>query len=51
MIDARFRMMPTTPCIARILDEPVELEEYRLEPGVSFIDLRLNPCIRALRET
>ncbi|XP_032684458.1 ecdysone 20-monooxygenase-like isoform X1 [Odontomachus brunneus] len=28
-----YRMMPTTPCIARILDEPLELEEYRLEPG------------------
>lgn len=32
--------MPTTPCIARILDEPIELEGYRLDPGVSN-----NTCI------
>ncbi|XP_020293593.1 ecdysone 20-monooxygenase [Pseudomyrmex gracilis] len=28
-----FRLMPTTPCIARILDEPIELGGYRLDPG------------------
>lgn len=31
------RIVPTTPCIARILDEPIELGGYRLDPGVSFI--------------
>lgn len=26
--------MPTTPCIARILDEPIELGGYHLDSGV-----------------
>ncbi|XP_011631403.1 ecdysone 20-monooxygenase isoform X3 [Pogonomyrmex barbatus] len=28
-----FRIVPTTPCIARILDESIELGGYRLDPG------------------
>lgn len=36
MTYVHFRIVPTTPCIARILDEPIELEGYRLDPGVSF---------------
>ncbi|XP_012230976.1 ecdysone 20-monooxygenase isoform X2 [Linepithema humile] len=32
-ITESFRIVPTTPCIARILDEPIELEGYRLDAG------------------
>ncbi|KAL0113004.1 hypothetical protein PUN28_012322 [Cardiocondyla obscurior] len=32
-ITESFRIVPTTPCIARILDEPVELGGYRLDSG------------------
>ncbi|XP_070166736.1 cytochrome P450 family 24 subfamily A member shade isoform X1 [Polyergus mexicanus] len=32
-ITESFRIMPTTPCIARILDESIELGGYRLDPG------------------
>lgn len=32
-ITEAFRIVPTTPCIARILDEPIQLGEYRLDPG------------------
>ncbi|XP_036144543.1 ecdysone 20-monooxygenase isoform X4 [Monomorium pharaonis] len=32
-ITESFRIVPTTPCIARILDEPIELGGYRLDPG------------------
>ncbi|XP_011255244.1 ecdysone 20-monooxygenase isoform X1 [Camponotus floridanus] len=32
-ITESFRIVPTTPCIARILDEPIELGGYRLDAG------------------
>ncbi|EZA58896.1 Ecdysone 20-monooxygenase [Ooceraea biroi] len=32
-ISESFRILPTTPCIARILDEPIELEKYHLNAG------------------
>ncbi|KAF7989225.1 hypothetical protein HCN44_007822 [Aphidius gifuensis] len=28
-----FRMLPTAPCIARLLDAPIELSDYQLEEG------------------
>ena len=31
-----YRLLPTAPCLARILDEPAELEGYQLPAGVSF---------------
>ncbi|XP_033298901.1 ecdysone 20-monooxygenase isoform X3 [Bombus bifarius] len=34
-ITESFRMIPTTTCIARILDEPIELSGYHLTTGVS----------------
>jgi len=39
MIHPRSRIVPTTPCIARILDEPIQLGEYRLDTGVSFNEI------------
>lgn len=36
------RIVPTTPCIARILDEPIELGGYRLDSGVSFNIICMN---------
>ena len=30
------RLLPTAPCLARILDEPVELRGYHLQTGVSL---------------
>ncbi|XP_034943932.1 ecdysone 20-monooxygenase [Chelonus insularis] len=32
-ITEAFRVIPTTPCIARILDESIELSGYHLNPG------------------
>lgn len=32
-INEAFRILPTTPCIARILDEPIDLDGYRLDVG------------------
>lgn len=34
-ITEAFRIIPTAPCIARILDEPIELSGYHLKAGVS----------------
>nr|XP_050859270.1 ecdysone 20-monooxygenase isoform X3 [Vespula vulgaris] len=32
-INEAFRLVPTAPCIARILDEPIELDGYHLDAG------------------
>ncbi|XP_035740287.1 ecdysone 20-monooxygenase-like isoform X1 [Vespa mandarinia] len=32
-INEAFRLVPTAPCIARILDEPIELDGYHLNAG------------------
>lgn len=31
-----FRMLPTAPCVARILESPLKLGPYDLQSGVSF---------------
>ncbi|XP_043582585.1 ecdysone 20-monooxygenase isoform X2 [Bombus pyrosoma] len=36
-ITESFRMIPTTTCIARILDEPIELSGYRLTTGTTVL--------------
>lgn len=41
-ITEAFRVIPTTPCIARILDEPIKLSGREVEAGVSFQDLYKN---------
>ncbi|KAG7204184.1 hypothetical protein KM043_002021 [Ampulex compressa] len=46
-ISEAFRIVPTTPCIARILDEPIELEGYHLNSGTVIL---LHTWIAGLNE-
>ncbi|KAK0088673.1 hypothetical protein PV325_011092 [Microctonus aethiopoides] len=36
-INESFRFIPTTPCIARILDESITLSGYHLDPGTTVL--------------
>ncbi|XP_078036135.1 cytochrome P450 family 24 subfamily A member shade [Augochlora pura] len=46
-ITEAFRVIPTTTCVARILDEPIQLAEYRLNAGTVVI---LHTWIAGLNE-
>lgn len=38
-ITEAFRVIPTVPCIARILDESIKLSDHNLDAGVSYESL------------